>query len=55
MYDMYGTPIIDLFASRLNKQLPKYYTWKPNPKATAIDTFLQNWRKGQSMLFHLSE
>ena len=34
---------IDLFASRLTKQLPRYYSWRPDPKAEAIDAFLQNW------------
>ena len=48
---IYGTPIIDLFASRLNKQLSNYYAWKPDPKAIAIDAFLQNWNKGLMYTF----
>ena len=31
---------IDLFAARLTKQLPRYYSWKPDPEAEAIDAFL---------------
>ena len=34
---------VDLFASHLTKQLPRYYSWRPDPKAEATDTFLQNW------------
>ena len=34
---------IDLFASRLTKQLPRYYSWRPDPEAEATDAFLQNW------------
>ena len=32
-------PEIDLFASRLNYQLPKYVAWYPDPFAFAIDAF----------------
>ena len=34
-----GTPEIDLFASRLNKQLTTYVSWKPNPGAIHVDAF----------------
>lgn len=27
--DIWGKPEIDMFASRLNTQLPKYVSWKP--------------------------
>lgn len=30
----WGTPTIDLFASRLNKQLAFDVSWKPDPEAT---------------------
>ena len=40
---LWGTPDIDLFASRLNAQLPVYFAWKPDPGATAIDAFAENW------------
>ena len=42
---VYGTPEIDLFASRLNKQLEKYCSWKPDPGAYAIDSLSENWEK----------
>lgn len=30
----WGTPIIDVFTSRLNKQIAFYASWKPDPEAT---------------------
>ena len=30
---------IDLFASRLNHQLPRYAAWQPDPGAEAVDAF----------------
>ena len=39
----YGRPEIDLFASRLNKQLPKYCSWKPDPGAWAVDAMAVDW------------
>ena len=36
-------PDIDLFASRLNKQLTKYVSWFPEPKAVASDAFSISW------------
>jgi len=32
-----GTPEIDLFATRLNKQLPEYVSWLPDPGSQHID------------------
>lgn len=40
---VFGTPAIDLFASRLNKQVPCYCSWKPDPGATHVDAFSLNW------------
>ena len=34
---------IDLFASRLNKQVCTYVSWKPDPGATAVDAFFIVW------------
>ena len=39
----WGTPEIDLFASRLNHQVKRYYTWKPDPGAEAVDAFTEDW------------
>ena len=37
------TPEIDLFASRLNKQLPQYCAYRPDPDAKFIDAFSISW------------
>ncbi|KAJ1086877.1 hypothetical protein NDU88_000077, partial [Pleurodeles waltl] len=34
---------IDLFASRLNARLPRFFSWRPDPLALATDAFLQDW------------
>ena len=44
VYDTFGTPEIDLFASRINKQIEKYVSWKPEPETFAVDAFSVNWR-----------
>ena len=36
---MFRNPTLDLFASRVNYQIDRYISWKPNPKALAIDAF----------------
>ena len=36
------TPEVDLFASRLNHQLPQYVSRYPDPEALAVDVFLQD-------------
>ena len=33
----------DLFASRLTKQLPSFFSWRPDPEATVTNAFNQNW------------
>ena len=42
---------MDLFASRLNYQIPNYAFWKPDPGATAIDAFFLNWEGTKPYLF----
>ena len=41
--DKWGIPEIDLFASRLNHQVERYYTGKPDPGAEAVDAFTEDW------------
>ena len=36
-------PTIDLFASRINKQLVNYVSFKPDPDAKAVDAFTFTW------------
>lgn len=45
------TPTIDLFASRLNYQVPRYVAWQPDPGATAIDAFSLDWGTEQFYAF----
>ena len=39
----FGDMDIDLFASRLNKKLANYVSWRPDPAAIAFDAFTINW------------
>lgn len=41
--DQFGTPDIDVFASRINHQLPKYFSYHPDSKALAINAFAHKW------------
>lgn len=34
---------MDLFATRINVQLPTYVSWKPNPYAFLTNAFTMNW------------
>ena len=47
----WGIPEIDLFASRLNHQVGRYYTWKPDPGAEAVDTFTEDWSRNTFYAF----
>ena len=38
---------VDLFASRLTHQLPRFFSWRPDPLAEATDTFTQDWSQFQ--------
>ena len=40
---LFGTPNIDLFASRLNFRVPKYVSWHPDPEAFSVDSFNCYW------------
>ena len=37
------TPEIDLFASELNHQVPKYISWNPDQETFAIDSSSISW------------
>ena len=47
LQQLLGPLEIDLFASRLTKQLPRYYSWRPDPEAEATDAFLQDWTQAR--------
>ena len=42
--ERFGDPEVDLFASRLNFQVPKYFSWKPDPGAEQVDALAQDWQ-----------
>ena len=46
-----GNCKIDLFASRLNCQLPDYISWRPDPEAVTTDAFMINWENMQGYAF----
>ena len=39
---------IDLFSSCLSKQLPRFYSWRPDPEAENTYAFSQDWSKAKS-------
>ena len=39
----FGPLEVDPFASRLIYQLPRYFSWRPDPLAEATDAFQQEW------------
>ena len=41
--DLQFPPEIDLFASRVNCQFPRYCSFKPDPTAETIDAFTISW------------
>ena len=43
LFDLWGRPMIDLFASRLNKKLPLFCSLVPDPTAAMEDAFQHPW------------
>ena len=39
----WGPLEVDMFASRLTTQLKRFFSWRPDPEAEALDAFNQNW------------
>ena len=44
-------PVVDLFASRVNHQIPEFVSWRPEPGAIATDAFNIPWDFPLSYLF----
>ena len=42
---VWGPLEVDLFASRLSTQLPRFNSWRPDPCSEAVDAFSQDWSK----------
>ena len=45
LHDLDFVPVIDLFASRINKQVEQYVSYRPDPHAAAVDAFTLIWTK----------
>ena len=41
--DQLGPLDVDLFATRFSNQLPRFFSWRPDPEAEATDAFTQDW------------
>ena len=41
--EAFGPLDVDLFASRLTHQIPRFFSWRPDPLAEAVDAFQQDW------------
>jgi hypothetical protein len=41
----WGPFSVDLFASRANSQLHRYFSYKPDGEQVAVDAFLQDWSR----------
>ena len=48
---LWGPLEVDLFASRLSTQLPRFYSWRPDPQAEAVDAFSQDWSSVKGYAF----
>jgi hypothetical protein len=46
-----GPNDIDMFATRINAQLPSYVAWLPDPGASAIDAFTLDWSMFNAFFF----
>uniref|UniRef100_A0AC35F6U8 Reverse transcriptase domain-containing protein n=1 Tax=Panagrolaimus sp. PS1159 TaxID=55785 RepID=A0AC35F6U8_9BILA len=44
VFHYFGSPTVDLFASRVNKKCNAYFSLNPDPEATGIDAFAHNWK-----------
>ena len=40
----FGTPEIDLFATRVNRKCEKFVSWKKDPESIAVDAFTIQWK-----------
>ena len=49
--DKFGKPDIDLFASRINRQLTRYLPWHPEPEAMAVNAFSLTWNDNYFYMF----
>ena len=43
IFEIWGTPELDMFATRINTQLPRFAAWHPDPDAEIINAFSCDW------------
>lgn len=43
IFEVWGKPTVDLFASRLNTKCARFYSWQPDPQAFRINAFKYTW------------
>ena len=41
--ERWGPLEVDMFASRLTTKLDRFFSWRPDPEAEALDAFSQDW------------
>ena len=51
LQNRWGPLDIDLFASRLTNQLPRFVSWRPDPLSEAVDAFSLQWNKVKGYAF----
>ena len=51
LQNRWGPLDLDLFASRLTNQLPRFVSWKPDPLSEAVDAFSLQWNKVKGYAF----
>ena len=51
LWEIWGKPQIDAFATLFNNKLPRYYSPVPDPQAEGVDAFLQDWTNKDLFLF----
>ena len=51
LFDQFGKPKMDLFASRLNTKCTKYVSYKPDPDAYHVNAFSLGWLNLNSYIF----
>ena len=47
----WGPLEVDLFATRLSKQLPRFVSWRPDPEAESCNAWAQDWSKFKGYAF----
>ena len=48
---VWGPLEVDLFATRLSKQLPRFISWRPDPEAESLNAWAQDWSKCRGYAF----